>query len=370
VPASYIVVLTVLAVVANGMVGTAALLVVVKPFFGRTVRAPHPPHRPGVALWLGPVILSLFTLLFGVAPGLLDRLAGQVASTLAFPQALDVHLTIFKGINAPLLLSTVTLALAAALYAVRRWLLLPLIPFRGDRWGARRWYEWGLKLLLRFAELQTRVLQNGNLRIYVGVVISTLLLLIAAALVTQNDVQIVPDWSGIRVHELILFVVIIAATVAAVRFESRLASITALGVVGFCVAVFFILFSAPDLAMTQFAIETLSVILIALIMGRLPRFVSERRPERVSTGVIALLAGVLMTVLVMIMLTLPPDSQLTPYFVENSYDLAKGRNIVNVILVDFRGFDTFGEITVLSIAGIGVYALSKLRPSGREGEEE
>jgi multicomponent Na+:H+ antiporter subunit A len=154
-----------------------------------------------------------------------------------------------------------------------------------------------------------------------------------------------------------------------------MAAVTALGVIGFADAVYFILFSAPDLAMTQFSIETLSVVLIALIIGRLPTYSSEAisRRDRTFDVAFAVGGGVLVTVLLLLTLSVPLDSTLAEYFGDNSYTEALGHNVVNVILVDFRGFDTLGEITVLAIAGLGVFVLSNLkigRGKGLSDQEE
>jgi multicomponent Na+:H+ antiporter subunit A len=168
---------------------------------------------------------------------------------------------------------------------------------------------------------------------------------------------------GMRFYEWVIPIVIVAATLSAVRSRSRLAAVAALGVVGFGVAMIYILFGAPDLAMTQFAIETLTVIIFVLVLYRLPRFAQyTQRVTRIRDAFIAITAGVMMSLLVLVVTANPLVSRLTPYFAENSYLLAKGRNIVNVILVDFRGIDTLGEITVLAVAAIGVFALMKLRP--------
>ena len=115
--------------------------------------------------------------------------------------------------------------------------------------------------------------------------------------------------------------------------------------------------------MTQFAIETLTVILFVFVLYRLPRFSRYTHSfTRARDAIVAISAGVMMMVLVLVVTATPLTSRLTPFFAENSYPLAKGRNIVNVILVDFRGIDTLGEITVLAVAAIGVFALMKLRP--------
>jgi len=170
-------------------------------------------------------------------------------------------------------------------------------------------------------------------------------------------------WQGeLRLYEAFFPIIILVATVAVVRSRSRLAAVVALGVVGFGVAMIYVLFGAPDLAMTQYAIETLTVILFVLVLYRLPRFATySRQRTRLRDAVIAVLAGAMMTLLVLAVTSTSLTSRLSPYFADNSYLLAKGRNIVNVILVDFRGIDTLGEITVLAVAAIGVFALMKLR---------
>ena len=155
---------------------------------------------------------------------------------------------------------------------------------------------------------------------------------------------------------------ILAALVAVLRARSRLAAVAALGVIGFAVALIYLLFSAPDLAMTQFAVETLTVILLVLVLYRLPRYAAfSKLGSRVRDAVISLGFGLLMTLVVLTVMASSSASSTADYFVENSATLAQGRNIVNVILVDFRALDTLGEITVLAIAALGVFGLIRLQ---------
>jgi multicomponent Na+:H+ antiporter subunit A len=136
-----------------------------------------------------------------------------------------------------------------------------------------------------------------------------------------------------------------------------------MGVIGYGLALMFVDFGAPDLAMTQFIIETMTVILFVLVIYRLPRYrVISSRGIRLLNALVAAASGALMTILVLVAHGVREGSQLSAYFAENSLLLAHGRNVVNVIIVDFRAMDTLGEITVLSLAGIGVYTLLKLRP--------
>jgi multicomponent Na+:H+ antiporter subunit A len=123
----------------------------------------------------------------------------------------------------------------------------------------------------------------------------------------------------------------------------------------------FVFYGAPDLAMTQFTIDTLTVILFVLVLYRLPKYLRMSNPiNRIRDGVIALTFGTFMSFIIIEIMHETPIKRLTEFYSENAYVLAKGKNIVNVILVDFRGFDTMIEIMVLSIAAIGVFALLKL----------
>jgi multicomponent Na+:H+ antiporter subunit A len=361
----YLVVFTTLAVVANAMVGTSAALVVLKPFFGNELKSPKLVHEAPFSMWLGPILLSVLTLIFGVFPALLDQFATGASRGIS-AEIKPLHLAIFHfedGIPFPFVLSVITVGLATMIYLLRERLLPLVAPLKGDRWGATRWYDASLHGLQLVASTVTKTLQNGNLRRYLAVVLTASIGLVGGTLLTQAEFVITwKDSADILLYEIGLVIIMIIATFMTATFSSRLAAITSLGVVGFSMAVLFILYEAPDLAMTQFAIETLSIVLIALIMGRLPLYSSKASVgDRTASKIIAAAGGLLMTFLVMLTLTVPLNSRVTPDFAARSYDDAHGRNVVNVILVDFRGFDTFGEITVLSIAGIGVYAFSRLR---------
>ena len=177
--------------------------------------------------------------------------------------------------------------------------------------------------------------------------------------------------TDIQFHEAIIGLVIVAGLISVMRANSLLVMVVSLGVIGYGVAIVFILFGAPDLAMTQFAIETLSVILFVLVLYRLPGMarLSTMR-ARIRDGILALITGVTITTLVLTITDHPLSSDLKDFFAQASYTLAHGHNIVNVILVDFRGFDTMGEITVLGIAGIGIFALLKLRLNGGDKQAD
>ncbi|HEX9970718.1 MAG TPA: hydrogen gas-evolving membrane-bound hydrogenase subunit E [bacterium] len=152
------------------------------------------------------------------------------------------------------------------------------------------------------------------------------------------------------------------AAFMAITTKSRIAAIAALGVVGYGVALIYVFYGAPDLAITQLVVETLTVVLFVLVVYHLPPFNRfSRRTNRWRDVILAVAAGGMMTVLVLIAQKIQLYPTIATYFAENSVPLAHGRNIVNVILVDFRAIDTLGEITVLSAAAIGVFAMLKLK---------
>jgi multicomponent Na+:H+ antiporter subunit A len=139
-----------------------------------------------------------------------------------------------------------------------------------------------------------------------------------------------------------------------------LAAVAALGTVGAGVALIFLIFGAPDIAMTQLLVETLTLVIVSIVMLRLPSLDTgpKRRPAvRILHGILAGSIGLGITFLLMGIIEPPLDRNLTAYYETGSYLLAHGRNIVNVILVDFRSLDTLGEITVVVLASWAVVAL-------------
>ena len=213
---------------------------------------------------------------------------------------------------------------------------------------------------------QTRLLQSGYLRRYVATVITTAFLLVSYTLISRSHIALDVELTDFRFYELAIACLMIAAAYMTVRASMRLTAIVAMGVIGYAIALVFVDFGAPDLAMTQFVIETMTVILFVLIIYRLPPFKSFSSPgNKLGNAIIAIAGGGLMTTLVLVVLSAQKGSRLSAFFRENSLMMAHGRNIVNVIIVDFRGLDTLGEITVLGLAGAGVYTLLKLYQEGR-----
>lgn len=359
-------------VLANVFLVAVAGLVSILPLFGRTAQTPKRPHEAPPSLWLGPALLAGLGLLIGLLPEAIAEPLISPAVSAVRAQPTEVKLALWHGLNPVFALSVATVLCGVGLYLARGVLQRVARRFSAvTDWGPARWYHLALDGLNAVARFQTQLLQGGYLRFYVLTIIIVTLGLAGYALLSQVGWLDLLEWpQGVRFYEAAVAVTILAATVAAVRSRSRLAAVAALGVVGYGMALFYILFGAPDLAMTQFSIETLTVILFVLVLYRLPRFATlSSRRDRLRDVLVATVAGGFMTLLVLTVTALPFRSLLTPFFAENSVPLARGRNIVNVILVDFRAIDTLAEITVLAVAAIGVYALLKLRLSQDERDD-
>jgi multicomponent Na+:H+ antiporter subunit A len=367
----------IVAVFSNILMIMAAGLVAIKPFFGPQVSTPKKAHEAPVSMWLGPSLLGIIGLLLGLLPGILAApIVGQAAGVvLNEPEFYAKLYLIPDHFSSVIVLSIITVAggVVAYIYGVTltRQVSRPLRPW--VEMGPDRVYTWLLEGMQTVARWQTRNLQSGFLRYYLLTIISTTVLFVGLMFLTQFDILSISLMPALQAefHEWILALVILIAAWFMVHARTRLSAVVSLGVVGFGVALIFTLNSAPDLAMTQFAIETLSVILFVLVLYRLPFFTSvSSRATRVRDGVVALLAGGLMTGLILAVNSTDLERRVTPYFADNSYVLAQGRNVVNVILVDFRSLDTMGEIAVIGIAAIGIYTLLKLRPNNQQNQDE
>lgn len=374
--------LTAAAVIGNAIMVTVAALLIARPFLGPLRQTPRHPHAPPWSMRLGPLVLGGMGLLLGLTVLLYDLhitpeiLGAQfftpVVSAVMGEDIEPLKLALWHGLTPMLLLSGLTIALGAAGYFQWERLRRVFAQFDpGPAFGPARLYAMGLDGLLAFAGWMTSIVQNGYLRFYLTVIGMTTVGLIAFTLVTHGDVVGPAGLGELQFYELAIAFVILIGTAAAIQARSRLMAVASLGVVGFSVSLLYVIFGAPDLGMTQFSVETLIVILFVLVLYRLPRFETySTNRARLRDGLVSLAVGGVMTTLVLTVTATPPASRLAPYFTESAVPLAKGHNIVNVILADYRGIDTLGEITVLSVAAVGVFALLKLRPAPQDDEKD
>jgi multicomponent Na+:H+ antiporter subunit A len=356
--------LTTAALLTNLLLLYAGFAAGIKPFTGKLPDAYRHVQLPPLAMWLPPLMLGVAGVMLGLFPGVLDiPVAGPVVAAMQ-GTAEGVHLKIWHGFNLTLLLSAVTLAGGIGLYLVTK-------PTHGKEetvgrlefLAPGRLFTGAARGLNRFSEWYTALLQNGFLRVYLQYIIVFLTVLLALRYFTGTRPAIdLSRFSEVTLYEAVVSGVVLLAIGLALFATSRLTAIAAMSVVGYCICLLFVFYSAPDLAMTQFTIDTLTVVLFVLVLFKLPPF--RRITNAAGTlrdAVICLTFGTLVTALALEVLEEPVNKEISRFYAENAYVQAKGKNVVNVILVDFRGLDTIVEITVLTIAAIGVYSLLKLK---------
>jgi multicomponent Na+:H+ antiporter subunit A len=363
----YGVVLTPAAVITKALLVAVAGIVALRPFIGPKNETTSHAHEVPIRLWMPALILAGLGLVFGILPGIVDQRLFAPAASAIRAERVDIELSLWHGLGPVLYLTFATIAAGVLVYAWRR-RLFPITAWLEPlgRVGPERWYEIGMNTLNRVATAQTRFLQNGYLRYYLMTIVLTMIGLVGFTQVTRGGFIAPSDWSDLRVFELVLAGMILVATLAAVTTRSRLGAVAALGIIGYSVAMIFIIYGSPDLAMAQFLVETLTVILFVLVFYHLPQFatITERR-SRIRDAAIALSSGGVMTALVLVATNRQFHPPISNYFTEQAFEQAHSRNVVNIILTDFRALDSLGEITVLALAGVGVYALLKLRPKGQ-----
>jgi multicomponent Na+:H+ antiporter subunit A len=349
--------------VSSALLVAAACIAGVRPFVGRP--ASHDAHEGPPAMWAGPLLLGLAGLASGVAPEWwTTRFAAPAIASVAGIHV-PVSIALWHGWTVSLAAGILALVSGAVIFARRDSVRALVRRGVGHFTGPAEWYVAGFDGLNRLARAHTRILQTGVLRHYLLVIVGAAVLIVGVTLM-WTGVMFELRWTPVRPHEAIVAAAMLAAIVAAVRSPSRLGSVAALGAVGSGMALLFAMLGAPDLAMTQFVIEALLVILFVLAFYDLPP-AHSRSPSAAPRrdAAIALAGGLTMGVLTLAATSVQIHPSISPYFVEHSVTAAHGHNVVNVILVDFRAADTLGEISVLGVAAVGVLALLKLR-EGRE----
>ncbi|MGO2240871.1 MAG: putative monovalent cation/H+ antiporter subunit A [Halomonas sp.] len=366
---SFNMLLVIFAFIAAILTIAVAFIIALRPFYGKRHQTPLDPHEAPLSMLAGPTLLAAGSLLLGLWPAALgaDALLSAAASSIS-GQTSEVSLSLWYGVNVALIMSIISVGLGFLLF--KRWdsvrarlsILAPVM-----RHGPEAGYESAMNGIVHFSEWQTRMLQNGYMRNYILIMLITLIALISNSILLRHSPELAFDLD-VRFHEAVVAGCMVMGALFATISRSRLGAVVSVGVMGFSIALIFILFSAPDLAITQLLVETLTVILLVLVLFRLPRFSSlSTSLERIRDGAVAAMMGILICLLIMTSWSIQQFEPISTYMIENSAPLAFGRNIVNVILVDYRALDTLGEMFVLALAAVGVIAMLKLRHD--EGNE-
>lgn len=346
-----------LLLVVNVIMVAVTIALIYKPFFSYSQREPTPAKgiESDRGLWIPPMLLSVGGLIVPVLglgwvnhnviiPGVLSSLPASD------PQATKL----WHGVNLPLLLSAVTLGMGWALYA--------MYTQRFAKWyksafvfpTAELVFDKIINGVMRFATWQTQRLQQKRLSKYV-LMFSIVLAIVLLSRPVDFSTARFTELFAINFYEITIALLLVAAVSVCTLSKSRLLSVSALSVVGFLTTLVFMLYSAPDVAQTLLLVETLMVVFLVLLMRHMPKLTTVRghsKRRRLLHAVIAGIVGLSVSVALINITSQPFDPMLSDYFMQNSLPEGHGRNIVNVILVDFRAIDTLGEVIVVVIAGI------------------
>ncbi len=334
-------------------------------------------HEAPLGMLISPIILVSLVVIFFFFPNILSYSIIEPAAASIMPSLLDndqkfkVEISMWHGLSPELYMTLGVVALGVLAYVtLGRWKkVYGLFP---ETLTLNRLYDRSLYGLEKGSNKVTRTYMTGFLRDYLVYVFVFFIIAVGGSLVITGSFSYsVKGNASIGVYELVLSAVMIAATFTTVFARSRLTAIISLGVIGYTLALFFVIFRAPDLALTQLIIETISVALFLLCFYHLPklRFKPKTKKFRITNALVSIGVGAVVTLLALASNSQRSLESISSYFIENSYKLAGGHNIVNVVLVDFRGFDTLFEITVLTIASLGIYGMIKLRME-KGGEEQ
>ncbi|MEM9787670.1 MAG: putative monovalent cation/H+ antiporter subunit A [Pseudomonadota bacterium] len=349
--------------IASALMVAIAGIVSFRPFWSKSGDPlPDIKEAPWPML-VGPVILAVMGALFGIFPDLLaNSLVNPTVAAILGDAEEAKPLQLWAGVNLPLALSGATFVLGFTIYYYKIQLRNMLIDLVNRSPSFDKGWDNLLAGLLAMCKWQTRLIQTGVLRRYMFITFATALVALAGTLVVKDVVLPALDVPDVTIADWLVFLLVLLGTALTALTSSRIAAIAGLGVVGIGIAMIFILYSAPDVAITQLLVETLIVVLFAAAALRLPGMGTEPLRTRPWDALLAIGLGVSTTAVLLVVTAGPIDLELTEFFQTASWPQAFGQNIVNVILVDFRALDTFGEIAVVLVAAISIYALLKSKP--------
>ncbi|MCM3704408.1 MULTISPECIES: Na+/H+ antiporter subunit A [Cytobacillus] len=332
-------------------------------------------HEAPVGMLVPPVILSSLVIIIFFFPNVLSQYIlkpamGAVLPAYSQPGEIEIKISAWHGWNTELFMTLGVVGAGTFLYLyLKKWIgIYSIYPYSMT---FNNFYNQGLGKIEDMSLTLTKSYMTGFIRDYFVYVFTFLIIIIGGSMLFLDGAAFdAGNNAPVSIYEGVLIISMITAALTVLFSKSRLTAIVAVGALGYLVSLFFVIFRAPDLALTQLVVETVTTALFLLCFYHLPEIRREavRVKFRMTNLVISLGVGAIVAILA---LSANGTRLFEPiaYYYENSYELAGARNIVNAILVDFRGIDTMLEIFVLGIASLGVYTLVKLRISGRDRSE-
>ncbi|OLN23936.1 Na+/H+ antiporter subunit A [Domibacillus antri] len=348
---------------------TYSMIIVYRTFLGpyRREKLEKDPHEAPIGMLISPIVLCAMVILLFFFPNRLSEYLLSPAMYSILPAYQNVEgiipkISAWHGFNLELFMTAGVVVLGAFLMKTFRFwnIVYDLFP---EHRSLDRGYQWILSKSERGSKKATDRYMTGFLPNYLYYIYGFLLLMLGGTLWLTGSIVIdTSNDAPVSLYEGIMVFIMATAAAGILFSKSRMTATLLNGVLGYSIAIFFVLFRAPDLALTQLVVETVTTVLFLLCFYHLPEWSKEDRSLKVRLPKIAVSIGMgVLTVL--IALSVQGNKlfdSISSYF-ENSYELAGGRNIVNSILGDFRAFDTMLEVVVLFIAGVGVYTLIKLK---------
>ncbi|UXR72137.1 Na+/H+ antiporter subunit A [Staphylococcus sp. IVB6240] len=334
-------------------------------------KLPHKAHEASFLMNVSPTILATLVIAIGLFPSLVSApFVEPAAKAIANVDSVHAEFHMWHGFT-PAFFATLIIYIVGAvlLLTFNKW--VPVLLKIPTSITLNHWYDQTGRYTPYYATQITRTYMTGFIRNNLVIIF---FMMIAITCITLIFVPFTFDFvkvSPVRLYEMISVITIIVAATMIMFARSRLFSIIMLSAVGYSMAIFFIFFNAPDLALTQFVVETISTALFLLCFYHLPNMsrYNETRSYKVGNVLISIGVGAVVTILGLIAYGNRHFDSISSFYKEHVYDLAEGKNMVNVILVDFRGMDTLFESSVLGIAGMGIYTLIKLRAKHKNGYE-
>ncbi|MCI5109243.1 MAG: monovalent cation/H+ antiporter subunit A [Marivita sp.] len=317
---------------------------------------PSKPHDPPFGLWASPALLVILVILIGVMPFLAEGIVTAAASAVTGAD-LHPHLKIWHGVTPALFMSIIAVVGGAVLLAMHAPLDRAWINAR--RPEAKAIFDRLIAAIVGLTQRITAGTHNGAISRYLA--IFTVASVVLGAIAFMGGGLAAPTRGLLPVPSVIAvgWVMLIVATISVVTMHHhRFRALVLIGIIGLTISAGFVYMSAPDLALTQISVETVTIMLLLLALHFLPKITPHESPMglKIRDGIIAVAAGAGVGGLAFAFMQ-RDISTISSYHIDNSYTGGGGTNVVNVILVDFRGYDTYGEIIVLGIAGLLIYAL-------------
>lgn len=354
---------------------------VFKTFTGKRKSEPLPqePKEASIGMLIAPVILAAIVVVIFFIPNVVGKMLVQPAAFAMqtglynSPADIDIQVSAWHGgLPTELLMTLAIFAIGAVLFfTMNKW--QKLYDAQPEYLSLNALYDSTMVFGEKGMNRLSRFYMTGLIRTYLIYMFSFIVVTTLVTLFVQD--AFVVDWDSfapVNTYGIMTAVILILSVGMILFAKTRIGAIIALSAVGYSVALFFVIFKAPDLALTQLVIETVSVALFLLAFQRLPALKrhGESNGFRVGNFIVAAGVGVTMTLIALAAHSQKLIPSISQYYKDTVFTEAAGGNIVNVILVDYRGFDTLFEIGVLAIAGLGVFAMIRLKLSGKESSDE